>query len=62
MTTEATNLEIYVCCPYAPENIGFCGVGVTSKEAQADLSRILKANFRPDQKGIIFSKSLKVKK
>ncbi len=60
--TEMIDLEIYVCCPFSPESLGFCGVGVTAKEAQKDMKRILKNNFRPEQGGIIFSNTIKVKK
>lgn len=59
---HTTDLNIYVCCPDPSELIGFCGVGMTEKEARADMSCILKANFRPDKPGLVFSKTLKVKK
>jgi hypothetical protein len=59
---QTTELEIFLCCPNAPADIGFCGVGITANEAQKDLKRILKANFRPEQSGIVFSNILKVKK
>lgn len=62
MKPETTELEIFVCCPDLKESIGFCGVGLTAKEAQKDMSRILKANFRTDHRGIVFSKTLKVRK
>ena len=61
MQDKPVTTEIYVCCPMPPENLGFCGVGITAREATKDLKRILKANFRPEQNGIVFSKTLKVK-